>query len=308
MSATALPRLLRALTSEPLAVHRPTFDAFMSILRARGFEGLSFDGATLHAELEIAEPRPPRSTKSGDAIVEVVPLIGVIANRGMSMATGASDFARRVRRAGADGRVAGIALDIESPGGTIGGVPEAAQAVYEVRALKPVVAVSNDIMASAAYWIGSAATEVVASPSSETGSIGVFTTHEDWSGWLENEGVKITEISAGRFKTEGAPWKPLDEEAMAFVDARVQEAYDWFVRDVSRFRGVADSAVRNGFGEGRVLGARAAKAAGLVDRIATLDEVIDGMLSDVSKGRQARRSAISQTVEHRKRARQRGAA
>lgn len=313
MSATALPRLLRALTSEPLAVHRPTFDAFVSVLRRRGLEGLSFDGAELHAELEIAEPRSPRSAGDQEQAVAVIPIVGTIANRTMSMGTGAMAVGRQIDQAVADARISDIVLDVESPGGTVGGVPELAQKIFEARQVKPIWAVANDLMASAAYWIGSAATQVIASPSSDIGSIGVFTTHEDWTQWLENEGIKITEVAAGKFKTEGAPWKPLDEEAQAFVDARVQEVYGWFTRDVARFRSgplgreVTQDEVIKGFGEGRVLGAEAAVKAGLADRVATLDEVLMQLVSNNGSRRRRSRNAalVAREVEQRRRARAR---
>jgi signal peptide peptidase SppA len=270
---SSLPHLLRSLTAEPLAIERRTLDAFLGVLRRRSLEGASFSGPDLHAELEIAAPRPQR-TASAERRVEVIPVVGTIMNRAYSMGAGAMQIGQAVDRAVADARVDAIVLDVDSPGGTVTGVPELALKVRAAREAKPVVAVANGMMASAAYWISSQATEVVASPSSDVGSIGVIAMHEDWSKWLENEGVAVTEISAGKFKTEGAPWKPLDAEGEEFFRSRVAEVYDWFVRDVAAGRGDSPSNVRGGYGEGRVLGAKDAKAAGLVDRIETLDETI----------------------------------
>lgn len=315
MTHSALPRLLRALTAEPLAAHRPTFDLFVALLRKRGLEGLSMSGAELHAELEIAAPRQGTREPEEERGVAVIPVVGAIANRGMSMATGAMNVGRQIDRAVADARVSAIVLDVESPGGTVGGVPELASKIFRARERKPVVAVANDLMASAAYWIGSAASEVVATPSADIGSIGVFTVHEDWTQWLENEGIKITEISAGKFKTEGAPWKPLGEDARVFLDARVQEVYEQFTADVARFRSgplgrsLTAEQVQKGFGEGRVLSAEEAVKEGLADRIATLDDVVaelldkDARAAASTRTRRAAAVATDAEVRRRKRAR-----
>ena len=298
-----LPRLLRALTAEPLAIDRRTLDAFVGVIRRRGLEGVSFDGPELHAELHVAHPRSQRRAK-GDRNVQVIPIVGVIANRAQSLGAGADELGRMVDQAAADARVDAIVLDIDSPGGTVTGVPELAEKIFAARQEKPVVAVANGLMASAAYWVGAAADEIVASPSSEIGSIGVFALHEDWSKALEDEGVVVTEISAGKYKTEGAPWKPLDDEAAEFFHERVAEAYDWFVKDVARFRGDTVANVRNGYGEGRVLGAKQAKAVGLIDRIDTLEGTVARLTSGAMPRRGARaKAANAREVDQRRRAR-----
>lgn len=298
---SSLPHLLRSLSAEPLVIERRTLDAFRDVLRRRALEGASFSGAELHAELEIAAPRPQR-TANGDRRVEVIPIVGTIMNRAHSMGAGAMQIGQRIGQAVSDARVDAIVLDVDSPGGTVTGVPELALKVRAARETKPIVAVANGMMASAAYWIGSQASEVVASPSSDTGSVGVIAVHEDWSQWLENEGVAVTEFAAGKFKTEGAPWKPLDAEGEEFFRERVAEVYDWFVRDVAAGRGDTPSNVRGGYGEGRVLGAKDAKTAGLVDRIETLDETV----ARLSAGGRARARARAES-EGRALARGRGA-
>jgi ClpP class serine protease len=91
---------------------------------------------------------------------------------------------------------------------------------------------------------------------------------------LEQDGIDVTVLSAGKYKTEQLPFGPLSAEAQAFLQGRVDDAYGQFVKDVARGRNVTPAAVRGGFGEGRALGAKDAKAAGLIDRIATMDETL----------------------------------
>jgi signal peptide peptidase SppA len=139
------------------------------------------------------------------------------------------------------------------------------------------------MMASAAYWLASQADEIVSIPSGNVGSIGVFSAHQDLSAALEKEGIKVTLIKAGKFKVEGNPFEPLSDEARAQIQTRVDDAYSQFTKDVARGRGVKPSDVRGGYGEGRALPAKEAKAVGLIDRIATMDEVL-GKLTGRSVG------------------------
>lgn len=222
----------------------------------------------------------PAAAKRG--ALAVIPLQGVIAHRmgtldessgGMS----AERFTAMVNQAAADDTVGTILLDVNSPGGTLAGLTEAADAVYAARERKRVVAIANSTMASAAYWIASQAQEIVAIPSAldrSIGSIGVFTVHQDLSAALEKAGVKVSVIKAGKHKAEGMPFEPLTDELRAEMQASVDAAYAQFVKAVARGRGVSVNEVRNGFGEGKALPAGDAKAVGLIDRIATMDETI----------------------------------
>ena len=88
----------------------------------------------------------------------------------------------------------------------------------------------------------------------------------------------MTILSAGEYKVEGNPFEPLSEEARAFIQGQVDAAYAQFVKDVARGRGVSVADVKNGYGQGRALDAKAAKAAGLVDRIEMFDDTLARVL------------------------------
>jgi signal peptide peptidase SppA len=212
--------------------------------------------------------------------VGVLPIRGTISHRMGSMDESSGGVSTE-RLSGmlaaymADETVGSILLDIDSPGGTVTGVSELAAQLFAARGQgKPIVALVNGMAASAAYWLASQADEIVSIPSGLTGSIGVYTAHQDMSAALDKEGVKVTLISAGTHKLEGNPFEPLSDEARAVVQARVDDAYAVFVKDVARGRGVTPGDVRKGYGEGRVLGAKDAKAAGLIDRIGTVEETL----------------------------------
>ena len=195
--------------------------------------------------------------------------------------TSTQKFTSALRQVLADDTVGQILIDIDSPGGSVYGVAELATEIVKARAQKPVVAVANSLAASAAYWIGCSAGEFYVTPGGEVGSIGVWQAHFDYSKALEEEGVKPTLISAGKFKVEGNPYVPLDPEAQAFMQSRVDDYYNAFIKAVAKGRGVSVADVRDGMGEGRVLGADAALAANMVDGIATFDDVLAKMQKTV---------------------------
>jgi len=219
---------------------------------------------------------PAAPTKRG--LVAVVPIRGVIAHRmgAMNDSSGGTSTERIGAMIGqaVEAGATTIVYDIDSPGGTVSGVQELAAQMFALRGKVKQVAHVNSVAASAAYWLAAMADEIVSAPSGEAGSIGVFAAHRDLSAALEKEGIKITLIKAGKFKTEGNPFEPLSEDAKAVMQARVDAAYGQFIKDVALGRGVSVAAVKSGYGEGRVLTAKDAKAVGLIDRIATMDETL----------------------------------
>lgn len=178
-------------------------------------------------------------------------------------------LASTVARLAADEGIGTIVLDVDSPGGVVTGVPEAAAAVFAARETTRVAALVNPLAASAAYWIAAQAGEVVAAPSADVGSIGVFWLHFDFSQALAMEGVTPTFVFAGEFKVEGNPFEPLAETARESMQAEVDAIYRGFVADVARGRGVTAAEVEARFGQGRTMLSPAAKRAGLIDRVMT---------------------------------------
>jgi signal peptide peptidase SppA len=188
--------------------------------------------------------------------------------------------------------IGAIVLDIDSPGGSSAGIAELADEIFAAREKKTIVAVANSLAASAAYWLGSQAHEFVVTPSGFVGSIGVFTYHDDFSGHLEQMGIKRTWIHAGRYKVEGNPTEPLGDDARTYEQQIVDAVYDAFTAAVARGRRVSKSAARGeAFGEGRILTAGAALEAGLVDRIETLQQTLDRLASRHAAAAKSKASA-----------------
>jgi signal peptide peptidase SppA len=271
-------RAVRAAVGKPVAYHM--HDGLGAV--AAGVVERVARGERVHdAELSDLFARGPQSTyllpgKRGDKAMAVVGMYGIalydVELPPICFST--LRLSQTINALAADPAVGTILLDIASPGGAVTGTKEAADAVFSARSKKPVIALVNPLCCSAAYWIGSQASEIWAVPSGDQGSIGVYHAHTDCSKAMDAAGIKTTFIHAGEHKVEASPYSPLSEEARVYRQAEVDAIHEDFLRGVARGRGTTVSNVRANFGKGRTMAAGPAKAAGLIDRNVTIDEAV----------------------------------
>lgn len=267
--------------SHPWALMPDMLSVIAGIL-ARRIAGQDVERAEIEAALVNRKNLPQPRTGS----VAVIPVYGVIAPRMnlLSEISGGTTFEKltgQLREAMGNKAVRTIVLDVDSPGGSVAGNAEFASELMRARTKKPVVAVAQYLMGSAAYHLSSAATEIVAAPSARVGAIGTYTIHNDLSEALKQLGVKRTFISAGEGKVDGNEAEPLTDTARARMEVAVNEAYGQFVGNVVKGRGAGMTAerVRKDW-KAHVYGASEALSLGMVDRIATLDETVARLLAD----------------------------
>lgn len=260
--------------------------------------------AQVRADAAAIEARRGEASRAGNGAIAVLPFYGVSVQRTSAIddVSGSGlmsiqKFTQAFRAVMADDSIGGVLIDIDSPGGSVYGVQELANEIYQARGKKNVVAIANSLAASAAYWIGSAAAEFYATPGGEAGSIGVFAAHQDISKALEAEGVTTTLVSAGKYKVEGNPYGPLDDEARAYMQSRIDTYYSAFTRSVARNRGTDVETVRNGMGQGRVMGAADAKSAGMVDDVLTFDQVLSRMAKTIRGGSASKAAAMRRDID-----------
>lgn len=270
--------ILAEVLSMPWAVHPHHLAQLAEILAFRA-AGHRLTETEIEARIGAGQDRAVARGGGGRVgAVAVLPILGLMLPRADAMETSGTVSIQQLGDAFQalvnDETVGAVVLDMDSPGGSVGGVAEFADQVFAARARKPVVALASPMMCSAAYWIGAAASELVVTPSSLVGSIGVYSAHQDVSEALAKEGVKVSLISAGDKKTLGSPFEPLSDEARAEFQARVDTFYGLFVKAVARGRGVSQKAVREGFGQGGVVNAAEAVDLGMADRVGTLDDVV----------------------------------
>jgi signal peptide peptidase SppA len=291
--------VIRAVANQPWMIQREKADQMIALLSLRA-AGERVAPEIVSELREAAESR--RVTASGGAVA-VIPIVGVISQRAplidaMSGPGGTSTVRvqQALRAALADPNVSAIVLDIDSPGGSVYGVDELAAEIYEASGRKPVYSIANSLEASAAYYLGSQAIEAWATPGGEVGSIGVYAVHDDMSRALDAAGITPTYVIAGKYKAELSPDFPLSDAAREYLQGRVDQYYTMFVNAVARGRGVKAADVRRGFGEGRVVGARDALRLGMIDRVGTIEELINRAASGRTARRPGARAAESVTV------------
>ena len=259
------------------------------------FMNAKVEGVNFSIE-EVEEKVGKAATKFKDVKgnIAILPVNGTISQKIGSMShisggTSTEELGAWFDAAVADNSIGAIVLDVNSPGGNVYGVTELVSKIMAARGSKPIIAVANSMMASAAYWIAAAADEIVVTPSGEVGSIGVLAVHTDISKAEEQAGVKTTVLKAGKFKALGHPHEPLSEDASGQLQGRVNDYYDMFVSDVAEGRGVGKKDVVNGFGQGKMVGSHEAVETGLADRVATMEEVISRLMGNGGKSKSAAR-------------------
>lgn len=283
--------ILLAVASEIWAIDEFKLDQIVAFLALQS-EGEKLSAEELQARISR---QAERDVARREGAVAILPLRGVIANRmnlmsDISGGTSSEGFGKAFDAAVADSGVKAIVIDVDSPGGVVSGTDELSGKIFAARGKKPIIAHVNPQAASAAYWVATAADEMVLNPSAEVGSIGVVGVHDDVSAALEKAGVKRTLMTAGEFKGEMASFRPLSEEARQHQQERIDAYHDQFVRAVARNRNVSESTVRENFGRGRMVMAADAVARGMADSIATLEETLARLGVNVQPAPEPRRS------------------
>ena len=213
--------------------------------------------------------KPSILGKTGGKI-QVIPVEGVLTKDGPAWYGSSYDsIGKAVETAAADPEVKHIVLAVDSPGGEVTGLPEAAASIAAAAKVKPVTAMVTGMAASAAYFMASQARDVVLTPSGEVGSVGVRMMHVYYSKMLEQDGIKVTELSSGKYKTEWSPYKPLSEEAIESEMPRLASIHQDFISAVNAGRGerLGQQMREQRIGEGRMFSGNDALGHGLVDRL-----------------------------------------
>lgn len=209
--------------------------------------------------------------------VAILPVVGPIIPRAsmfsrMSGSSSVDVLANEFNIAMASDEVDTIILNMDSPGGEITGIAEFSNMIYEARSTKKIVAYVYGMAASAGYWIASAASEIVASPTSESGSIGVVAVYSSSREADEKKGIKRIEIVSSQ-----SPNKRPDIESnsgMSQIQKVVDDMANVFVASVARNRGLEPINVIEGYGRGGMFVGSVSIEAGLTDRLGSLEALI----------------------------------
>lgn len=249
---------------------------------ATHLRGEKIDIAAIEARLgrPLANEQQDYQIRQGG--VAVLALDGVMApkaNLFMRVSGGISTqmASLQVESAMADPRVSALVLAIVSPGGSVFGTPELGATVSEMAAIKPIVTVSEATLASAAYWVGSAANAVyISGPTVQVGSIGVVASHR----YDPKAQGTTTEITAGKYKRIASGIAPLSAEGKDYMQSQVDHLYSVFVDAVAAHRGADAAQVLEHMADGRVFIGQQAIDHGLVDGFATVDSMVEQLATN----------------------------
>ena len=267
--------ILAHMATTPWALEPQFMRAAMAMVMAKS----SDEFVVPQTDGRLTNKRTEEARRSGGAVA-VLPIYGVMAQRMSAMEEACASGVSVEKTAAAfqalvdDDDVSAIVLDWDSPGGSTYGVEEFSAQVRAARGVKPIISQVNSLMASAAYWVGSAADEIVVTPGGRAGSIGVYSIHEDISGMLEKQGVVATIVKEGEHKIAANPFGPLTAEGREQIEALVQQSAAAFRGGVAENRGVSSRTVVSQFGDGKVFGAAELVERGMADRVGTLGDTL----------------------------------
>ncbi len=276
-----LPHLASRVFNAPLLIHRPKLDAILAVLGPRiGWAGTS-ETQLRPAAVLASRPVPPAPVSG----IAVIPIHGTLVRRtlGLEAESGLTSYeaiATALDSALASPDIAGVLLDIDSPGGEAAGVFDLADRIAAARALKPVWALANEMAFSAAYALASGASKLWVTRMGGVGSIGVLAMHVDQSVRDAREGFHYTTVFAGKRKDDLNPHQPITSEGLAFLQTEVERLYAMFVETVAKHRLLDPEAVE-ATEAALYFGGDAVKA-GLADAGGSFDEALGAFAAELS--------------------------
>jgi len=173
-----------------------------------------------------------------------------------------------------DPNIKALFLKISSPGG----LPGTSQALFnelnKFKKEKPVVALIENVCASAAYYAACASNHVICAPSALVGSIGVFLTLPNIKELLEGWKIKFDFVQTGKFKTAGSPLRDSTPEELLYLQKISDDTYNQFIKDVAQSRNL-DLQKHKVWADGKVFTGNQALKLNLIDQLGSRQDAID---------------------------------
>lgn len=219
--------------------------------------------------------------------VAVIPIEGTLVQKGAWIGSSSGETSyqglqTQIARAHRDD-VKGVVFEVDSFGGMVNGGFEAAAAMRALSKAKPTISILTDYAYSAGYLLASQARQIVMPEFGGTGSIGVVMMHADFSGNLEQDGIKVTFIHAGKHKVEGSPFLPLPAEVRGRWQTQVETMRDRFAAVVGQGRGARMTKAAALKTEAQSYDANEALELGLVDAVADPQEAFAAFIKEVNR-------------------------
>lgn len=244
-----------------------------------------FTASELRAEAQAFKFGTPEKQAKPYRVINgnaMIPVSGTLVHktgylRPYSGMTGYDGIKANLDIALSDDDVDNITFVMDSPGGEVSGCFELSDYIYSKRGNKQMTALVDDMACSACYAVASACDTIIASENARVGSIGVITSHVSYEKALEDDGVKVTLITAGKHKADGNPYEDLPDEVLQRIQTDIDRVYGMFVSRVSRNRGLSEDAVKAT--EALVFSGVDGKEKGLVDSVESAITFVENLSS-----------------------------
>jgi protease IV len=210
------------------------------------------------------------------AVVGVIPVHGAISSQGPTgFGGGATDEAliSMVRAARANRRVKSVVLHVDSPGGSALASDRIHHEIEQLAKEKPVVACFANVAASGGYYVAAPAHEIVAQPTTITGSIGVVAARVVLEPLLKRVGIVTETVKRGERADMLDPARPFTDDERGALERDLDGMYRAFVSIVARGRDQTVEAIEK-VAEGRVWSGAAASGKRLVDTLGGFEEAL----------------------------------
>lgn len=216
------------------------------------------------------------SAKESENVIAVVYGEGEIASgEASSNSIGSKTLVEALRRAREDKSVKAIVFRVNSPGGSSLASDVIAREVQLAKAEKPVIASFGDVAASGGYYIAAHADQIVAQPTTITGSIGIFGLLFNTQKMFNDKlGITFDRVSTNPYADLGNPNRPMTDFERRKIQGMVNEGYGDFINVVKTGRKFADSISVDKIAQGRVWSGTRALGINLVDTLGGLDVAI----------------------------------
>ena len=230
-------------------------------------------------ETEVLRDPGAGSRSAKVALIDVKGLI-VDAERGRFLGrveNPVSRLSEGLKRAENDSKVRAVIIRVNSPGGTVTASDMMYREVvrFKARSSKPVVILMGEVAASGGYYLACAGDEIIAYPTTVTGSIGVIIQTFNFSEGMGKIGIRADAITSGPNKATGSPFSPMSREHRALMQGIVDEFYENFVAIVTENRPAVSSDDMAWITDGRVITGRRAVEVGIVDRLGDLRTALE---------------------------------
>lgn len=266
-----LSRVLQFATSTAWAMEEGHHRNMMQVL-LRHADGVKLSEEQIEAAIGRAAAPAPATLQVANGVA-TVPIHGVIAHRAASVGrisspagTSVEGIRADLQAALDDPQVQAIVLDVDSPGGSVAGIDELAAEIRAARSVKPIVAHTDSLMASAAFWLASQANKITATRSASVGSIGVIASFLDSHRAMANQGLDPVVVKSTPGKGGTQSNGTLSDADRADIQREVDAYHGLFVESVAAGRGISIEAA-HAMGDGRVYLGAEAESRGMVDAI-----------------------------------------